>query len=158
MSVVTTHVLRSLALILALGLAGSSSAQVAPIEMRGSWTATAGVNRNFSGAWTAEVSPDKPNSAEGSWELVNETGQTALEGTWAANKTRFGWQGAWAARTLAGQSLSGTWTAEITGSNGKTFRQMLEWTLEKDILGAWRSGRDQGRWRLKGSPRAGQGQ
>ncbi|MGD0125815.1 MAG: hypothetical protein ABSF46_10670 [Terriglobia bacterium] len=151
------RVFRSLALILPLGLTVFASAQEAPIELRGSWTATVGVNRTFAGTWTAQVSPEKPNSAEGSWELINETGQTVLEGTWAANKTRFGWQGAWAARTLTGQSLSGTWTADITGSNGKSFRQMLEWTLEKDILGAWRSGRYQGRWRLKGSRRAGQG-
>ena len=150
-------VLRSLALILWLGLTVLSAAQEAPIELRGGWSATAGVNRTFAGTWTAQVSPEKPNSVEGSWELINETGQTVLEGTWAANKTRFGWQGAWAARTLTGQSLSGTWTADITGSNGKSFRQMLEWTLEKDILGAWRSGRYQGRWRLKGSRRGGQG-
>ena len=148
---------RFVALIPTLGLALLSLAQEAPIALRGSWTATAGVSRTFAGAWTARVSPEKPNSAEGSWELVNETGQTVLEGTWAANKTRFGWQGAWAARTLTGQSFSGTWTADITGSNGKSFRQMLEWTLEKDILGSWRSGRYQGSWRLKGSPPAGQG-
>ena len=144
-------------MILSLGLTMLASPQQAPIELRGSWTATAGVSRTFAGAWTARVSPEKPNSAEGSWELVNETGQTVLEGTWAANKTRFGWQGAWSARTLTGQLLSGTWTADITGSNGKTFRQMLEWTLEKDILGSWRSGRYQGRWRLKGARPSGQG-
>jgi hypothetical protein len=151
------RVFRSVALILPLGLAVLASAQEAPIELRGSWTATAGVNGTFAGTWTAQVSPDKPNSAEGSWALINQAGETLLEGTWAANKTRFGWQGAWSARTLTGQSFSGTWTADITGSNGKSFRQMLEWTLERDILGSWRSGRYQGRWRLKGTPRAGQG-
>jgi len=134
-----------------------ASAQEVPIELRGGWTATAGVNRTFTGAWTAQLSPDKPNSAEGSWTLINEAGQITLEGTWAANKTRFGWQGAWSARTLTGQLFSGTWTADIAGSNGKTLRQMLEWTLEKDILGSWRSGRYQGGWRLKGTPQAGHG-
>ena len=148
---------RPFAFVLLLAPVMLASAQEAPLELRGSWTATAGVNRTFAGTWTAQVSPDKPNSVEGSWELINETGQTALEGTWAANKTRFGWQGAWAARTLTGQSLSGTWTADIVGSNGKSFRQMLEWTLEKDILGGWRSGRYQGRWRLRGPRRPGQG-
>ena len=153
----SAKVLRSLAVLLSLDLALIASAQEAAVELRGSWTATVGVNRTFAGTWTAQVSPDKPNSAEGSWELFNETGQTLLEGTWAANKTHFGWQGAWAARTLTGQSLSGTWTADIIGSNGKSFRQMLEWTLEKDILGSWRSGRYQGRWRLSGPRRSGQG-
>jgi len=149
-------VLRSLAFLLPLGLTVLPWAQEAPMELRGSWTATAGVNRTFAGTWTADVSVDKPNSAEGSWTLDNETGQTALEGTWAANKTRFGWQGAWAARTLTGESFSGTWSADITGSKDKTFQQMLEWTLQKDILGSWQSGHSQGKWRLKGSPQGGQ--
>jgi len=145
------------AFILMLGLTALVPAQEAPLQLRGSWTATAGVNRTFAGTWTAQVSPEKPNSAEGSWIIVNEAGQTILEGTWAANKTRFGWQGAWSARMLTGQSLSGTWTADITGLSGRSFREMLEWTVEKDILGSWRSGRYQGRWRLKGSRPASQG-
>ena len=144
------------ALLVMLGLTVSAAAQEVPLELRGSWSATAGVNRTFAGTWTAAVLPDKPNSAEGSWTLANESGDTVLEGTWAANKTRFGWQGAWSARTLAGQLLSGTWTADIAGPSGKTFRQMLEWTVEKEIQGSWRSGRFQGKWRLKGSPQAGQ--
>jgi hypothetical protein len=151
------RVLGSIALLVALGLTVQVSAQEAPIELHGGWTATVGVNRTFLGTWTARVLPDKPNSGEGSWAVLNEGGQTILEGTWAANKTRFGWQGAWAARTLTGQSFSGTWTADIIGSSSKTFRQMLEWTLQKDILGSWRSGREQGRWRLAGSRQAAQG-
>jgi hypothetical protein len=35
----------------------------------------------------------------------------------------------------------------------KTFKQMLEWTGEKEIAGSWRSGGSQGYWWLKGSPR-----
>ncbi len=151
------RVLGSIALLAALGLTVPASAQEAPIELHGGWTATSGVNRTFLGTWTAQLSPDKPNSAEGSWALLNEGGQTILEGTWAANKTRLGWQGAWTARTLTGQSFSGTWTADIIGSSGKTFRQMLESTLQKDILGSWSSGRHQGRWRLAGSRQATQG-
>jgi hypothetical protein len=151
------RVLGSIAWLGALGLTVLASAQEAPIELHGGWSATAGVTRTFLGTWTAQVLPDKPNTAEGSWALLNEGGQTILEGTWAANKTRLGWQGAWAARTLTGQSFSGTWTADITGSSSKTFRQMLEWTLQKDVLGSWRSGREQGRWRLAGSRQAAQG-
>jgi len=150
-------VLGFFALLLSLGATAFAQAQAAPVALRGSWTATAGLSRTFWGTWTAQLSPDKPNAAEGSWTLLNQDGQTLLEGTWAANKTRFGWQGAWAARTMTGQSLSGAWTAEITGSSSKTLKQMLEWTLEKDILGSWHSGRDQGKWRLRGSPAAGQG-
>lgn len=150
-------VLSYCALLLALGLTASSSAQESPVELHGTWTATAGPNRTFWGTWTARVLADKPNEAEGSWALLDQGGLTLLEGTWAANRLRLSWRGAWASRTLAGQSLSGTWTADIAGSNGKTFKQMLEWTLQKDILGSWRSGHDQGQWRLVGSRRPGQG-
>jgi hypothetical protein len=75
-----------------------------------------------------------------------------LEGTWSAQKTRLGWHGAWTARTVAGRSFSGTWSADIADLAGRTFEEMLEWTAEKEIAGAWRSGRYQGNWWLKGSP------
>ena len=148
------RVLGSIALLAAFSLIVPARGQEVPIQFHGSWTATAGVNRTFLGTWTAQVSPDKPNSAEGSWALLNQSGQTLLEGTWAANKTRVGWQGAWTARTLTGRTFSGTWTADIIGSSSKTFGQMLEGTLQKDILGSWRSGREAGRWRLAGSREA----
>ena len=142
------RVLGSIAWLMAFGLTVPALAQEPPVEFHGTWSATAGVSRTFSGTWTAQVPLDKPNTAQGSWALLNQGGQAVLEGTWAANKTRLGWQGAWSARTLAGPSFSGTWTADITGLNGRTLRQMFEWTLQRDILGSWRSGRDQGKWRL----------
>jgi len=127
-------------------------APIASSALHGSWTATAGSTQVFWGTWTARVSPDKPNLAQGSWALLSKGGETLLEGTWSAQKDRTGWQGAWAARTLQGRSFSGTWTADLTGLSGKTFKQMLEWTVEKDIIGSWRSGRYEGNWRLKGVP------
>lgn len=135
----------------------SRTAQEASSLLHGSWTATAGRSQVFWGTWTAQVSPDKPNAAQGSWALLSDGGQTLLEGTWSAQKASSGWQGAWAARTLQGRSFSGTWTADIPGSSGRTFKQMLESTAEKDLVGSWRSGRYEGNWRLKGSPPRGQG-
>ena len=127
-------------------------AQEVAVQLHGSWSATAGRTQVFWGTWTAQVSSNKPNEAQGSWALLSEGGETLMEGTWAAQKAGYGWQGAWAARTLQGRSLSGTWTADLTGLNGRTFKEMLEWTAGRDILGSWRSGRLEGNWRLKGVP------
>ncbi len=126
-------------------------AQEAYVAFKGAWTATAGPSQVFRGTWTAQILPDRPNLAEGSWTLVSETGQILLEGTWSAQKARTGWQGTWAARTRRGGSFSGTWKADITDLDAKTFTQMLERTAEKEIAGSWRSGRYQGNWWLKGS-------
>jgi len=125
-------------------------AQSAVTELHGSWSATAGPSQTFWGTWTAQVSPDKPNEAEGTWALFNNRAEIVVEGTWAANKARSEWLGSWAARTLPGQLYSGTWTADIPGSGDKSFKQMLEWTLEKDIFGSWRCGASKGQWRLTG--------
>ena len=35
-------------------------------------------------------------------------------------------------------------------TDGKTFEDMLKQTLEKQVTGAWRSGRIQGNWWLMG--------
>jgi len=136
-------------------LLGSSQlpAQQAPFEFRGRWTATAGSSQAFRGTWTAQVPPDSPNAAEGSWTLLSDTGEVRLYGTWSAQKARSCWQGTWTARTPRGQSFSGTWNADLTEIGSKTFKQMLEWTGEKEIAGSWRSGGSQGYWWLKGSPR-----
>ncbi len=127
-------------------------AQQTGSELHGSWSATAGRTQVFWGTWTAQLSSDKPNVAEGSWALLSQGGQVLLEGTWSAQKAGYGWQGAWAARTWQGRSLSGTWTADITGLSGKTLKDMLEWTAERDIVGSWRRSRSEGEWRLKGAP------
>jgi hypothetical protein len=133
------------------------SAQANSLLLRGSWSATEGESRVFWGTWTAEVSADTPNAAQGSWALLNQAGEKLLEGTWAAQKGRAGWQGSWAAQTTQGQSFSGAWTADESALGNMTFKQMLRKTLEKDITGSWRSGRHGGNWRLKGlSPQPGQ--
>ena len=128
-------------------------AQQAPFAFHGRWTATAGPSQVFRGTWAAQVVPDTPNAAQGAWTLLSETGEVRLQGTWSALKVRSRWQGTWTARTLQGQSFSGTWNADITELSRKTLQQMLEWTAEKEVAGAWRSGRYQGNWWLKGSPR-----
>ncbi len=128
-------------------------AQQAPFAFHGRWTATAGPSQAFRGTWTAQVLPDSPNVAEGSWTLLSETGEVRLQGTWSAEKVRSRWHGTWTARTSLGQSLSGTWNADVAEPGGKTLQQMLQRTAEKEIAGSWRSGRYQGYWWLEGSGR-----
>ena len=144
--------MRTWSLTVALFLSSCALAQPPSPVFRGSWIATAGPTQVFRGRWSGQSLPDRPNAANGSWALLAATGQTVLEGTWAAEKTRAGWQGTWMARTQQGQSFSGTWTADIAGSKGKTFEDMLKQTVEEQVAGSWRSGRYQGNWWLKGSP------
>ncbi len=119
---------------------------------RGTWTATAGATQVFRGTWSAQTSPHRPNTALGSWTLLNESGEIALDGTWSAQKTGQGWHGTWSARARSGQSLSGTWNGDLAGFSGKTLEEMLKRTAEKQVAGSWRSGRYQGNWWLEGSP------
>jgi hypothetical protein len=126
-------------------------AQPSPSIFRGSWIATVGPTRFFSGRWSGELLPNTRNAAQGSWTLLSEKNQIVLEGTWSARKSSSGWQGAWTARVTRGRSFSGTWQADMAGFNGKTFEDMLQRTLEKQVSGAWRSGRMQGNWWLQSS-------
>ena len=132
--------------------ASRSLAQEDAPVFRGGWTATAGANQIFRGTWSAQTSPRSRNTARGSWTLLNEAGEIALDGTWSAQKSPQGWHGTWSARTRTGQLLSGTWNADLAGFAGKTIEDMLKRTAEKRVAGSWRSGRYQGHWWLEGSP------
>ena len=125
--------------------------QASPVLL-GSWTATASPNQIFRGTWSAQVSLHNPNRAIASWTLVNEAGDVLLEGTRSAQKTGKGWHGAWTARPMKGQLLSGTWTADAASLNAESLAEMLKSTATKEVTGSWRSGRYQGNWSLKGSP------
>ena len=135
--------------------ATSSSHQVLPREaspvFEGTWTATTGPTQVFRGTWSAQTSPQSPNSARGSWMLLNEASEIVLQGTWSMRKMNQGWQGSWTARVAKGQTFSGTWNADLADFSGKTIERMLVRTIEKEVAGSWRSGRHQGNWWLKGS-------
>ena len=143
-------------LAIALLLASCALAQHAPAVFRGSWTATAAPKQVFRGRWSAQALPDTQSAAHGSWTLLNNANQIVLEGTWSAQKSARGWHGTWSALILQGRSslgrpLSGTWQAQVEDFKGKTFEDMLQRTLERQIAGSWRSGRLLGNWWLKGS-------
>src|SRR5260370_40456370 len=91
----------------------------------GTWTATAGPSQIFRGTWSAEISRRNPNEAQGSWTLVNASGEVMLEGSWSARKMCRQWQGTWRARTTRGQSFSGNWEADLPESAGQNFAALL---------------------------------
>lgn len=129
----------------------SARAQNTPTELTGMWKATVGNGPMMQGMWLAEISKGSPNAASGSWSMLNDAGEVVLQGTWSARKMGQGWEGSWRARVATGRSLSGTWSASLGEFKGKTFQEMLELTMQKQIGGAWQSGRYQGYWWLEGS-------
>jgi hypothetical protein len=144
--------LQHVAVLLLLTVAAVAQQSAPPL--RGTWTATAGP-QVFQGAWSAQPVAKSPNTAMGSWSLVNASNQIVLSGTWAATKTARTWTGTWSARIVAargtsGRVFSGTWRTEAKASEVRTLGEMLQQTLQQEITGAWRSGAISGTWSLKG--------
>jgi len=126
-------------------------AQNSTTELIGMWKATVGNGPIMQGMWLAQIWKGSPNVASGSWSLLSDAGEIVLQGTWSARKTGQSWEGSWRARAGNGRSLSGTWSASLGEFEGKTFREMLVLTMQKQIGGAWQSGSYQGNWWLEGS-------
>jgi hypothetical protein len=137
----------ALLILFSRAVAQQSGEQASHQSWRGAWVASAGP-RSFHGRWWAQLLANFPNAASGSWTLLSDSNQIVLEGTWSARKASSGWQGTWTARLNSGKAFSGSWTSDIR--EGKTFADMLKLTLEKQVAGAWRSGRMQGNWWLMG--------
>ncbi len=137
----------------------SGGAGQAPPALRGSWAASTDAKRMLYGTWSAQTLPASPNVAQGSWTLLNEASQIVLEGTWSALKSQRSWNGTWSARIVpsgraaspSGRVVSGTFRADLDGSDAKTLEEMLQRTLQTQVTGAWRSSGLQGGWSLKGS-------
>ncbi len=123
-------------------------AQKASSVFRGTWKATADPTQILRGTWSGQTLAHSPNTAWGSWTLLNEASEIFLRGTWSAQKVRQGWQGSWTARTPNGRSLSGAWTGDLQDFSVKTFQEMLERTAATEVAGSWRSGRKRGNWWL----------
>ena len=118
--------------------------------IRGTWIATAGRGQTLHGTWTGNALPRQPDVAEGTWTLANG-GRIVLQGTWRAEKNRQGWEGHWTARTARGESMAGSWGADVEHWKGKSFQELLELTLQEEVSGWWQVGPRQGNWWLKGS-------
>src|SRR5215471_18200887 len=134
--------IRRVVLVIMVVAASVAAATQSRTQLRGSWRATAGA-RVFQGTWTADVDPKTPNLAQGSWALI-EANRVVLQGTWAAEKERTGWRGAWSALVASGragaQPITGTWQASVKDSTLKTFADMLQRTAQAQIDGTWRRG------------------
>lgn len=130
----------------------TGAAQSAP-QLRGSWRATVGA-RVLQGTWTATLDPKMPNLAQGSWTLV-EANRVVLQGTWAAEKQRAGWRGAWSALVATGRAgaapMTGTWQATVKDAAIATLADMLQRTAQMQVDGTWRSGQRSGGWSLVGT-------
>ena len=141
------------AVVVLILITGAAHAQTTEPSLRGNWSASAGPNQVFRGTWAARPVAGSPNTATGSWSLVNGSNQIVLTGTWAATKTARNWSGTWTARTVAargipGRAFSGTWRTEIKSSGAQTLGELLRETLEHEITGAWQSGAMKGTWAL----------
>lgn len=116
----------------------------------GTWIATAGRGQTLQGTWTGGALPGRPDVAEGTWTLASG-GRLVIQGTWRAEKNRQRWDGHWTAQTASGESLAGTWGADVEHWQGKSFQELLELSLREEVSGWWQVGPRQGNWWLKGS-------
>jgi hypothetical protein len=136
---------------LAFLLADAGWSQNAPVVYQGSWTASAGGDQYLRGTWSGQMTGTNRNAAQGSWTLVIDSGDILMQGTWAARKTAQVWEGTWTARIANGGSLSGSWSADLKASDGKSLEEMLARTMQKQVASGWQSGRRQGYWWLDGT-------
>jgi hypothetical protein len=144
----------ALAFALMMGLAAIQAQSTSP-TIRGSWAATAVPNQVFQGTWTAQLVPDDPNTAQGSWTLLKGSNQIAAQGTWSAVKTARSWSGTWQARVVTtrgatGRLLSGSWRTPVADSDVRSLSELLQKTFREQVSGAWASGRLTGAWSLRG--------
>lgn len=118
----------------------------------GTWIATVGKGKVLHGTWTGGTLPDHPNVGEGAWAITS-AGQIVLEWTWHAEKSARTWEGVWSGRTATGESLAGSWGADLEHWSGKTFHDLLERTFVEQVSGWWQSGQAEGHWWLRGTER-----
>jgi hypothetical protein len=141
------------AVVLAALLVVTVSAQ-SPSTLRGGWSATVGPNQVLQGTWTADLTSAAPDTARGSWTLVNQSNRIAAQGTWSAVKTEKVWSGTWQARVATergatGRLFSGSWKTRIAGSDGQSLSDLLQKTFREQVSGQWASGRLAGMWSLR---------
>jgi len=128
----------------------SNSAQTTPPKtaLHGTFTADAGRSAAFRGRWTGETNR---NSGSGSCVLLSDSNKIVAEGTWSAQKSAAGWRGTSTARADRGRQYSGSLQADLEGFSGRTFEDMLNQTLQKQVSGSWRSRKLAGNWWLQGT-------
>lgn len=124
--------------------------QTSPV-LQGAFSASAGPVI-YRGKWSASFSARTPNTAAGSWILLNDSNDIVLQGTWSAHKSGAGWKGTWRARVERGGAYLGIWTASEPGPGSKTFMDMLQAATRAGAAGSWATGGHGGTWRLGPTP------
>ena len=139
-------------LALCCALVPALRAQSSAATLRGTWAATA-PSRAFQGSWTARIDGPDPNTAQGTFTLFDRSNRPAAQGTWSAVKNANGWSGSWQARVAGNRRLfGGTWRTDLPKSDVKTFRDLLQRTLQEQVSGVWVSAGLRGAWSLRAFP------
>ena len=148
-----------LAVLLATWVVQAAGAQGASTVFRGTWRASSG-SRTFSGSWSAEITGQTADKAQGAWTVLDPGGRPVLQGQWSALKRAKVWQGQWSAtiisraggRSSASQPMSGSWEAKVGKSESGTLLDLLARSVENAISGTWQSGAHNGGWTVKALP------
>lgn len=114
---------------------------------RGSFAATA-QGTTLTGTWTAQLGKT-PNTALGSWTLLNAVGQPIAAGAWSAAKAADRWEGGWRARVAGGREFSGAWTAHLTPGAAAPMTRLFEAAVKSMASGNWQMGRARGAWSIR---------
>ena len=70
-----------------------------------------------------------------------------MHGSWSAVREGRSWRGTFVART-SGRAFTGAWKADLGDAGNKTFAEMLQRAMEKEVSGSWQSGGTFGEWWL----------
>src|SRR5262245_17181113 len=82
--------------------------------LNGNWLALVGRTLVFQGTWTARLTVETPDTAQGTWSLLDRTNRPVATGTWSAAKAPRSWSGSWQARVHGPDRLvSGTWQTTV---------------------------------------------
>ncbi|HWP60798.1 MAG TPA: hypothetical protein VNL14_23085 [Candidatus Acidoferrales bacterium] len=112
------------------------------------WSAVTSAGRTFAGTFTADADP-ATGTVSGIWTLRDSAGKNVMGGSWSANKTEKGWNGAWSARVLGSKNeYSGTWTTSHRFPTGASFADLFEAAAKEVIGGEWLATGNSGSWSI----------
>ena len=128
--------------------ARADSANSAPTNRNGSWSAATASGQTWMGTWTAVV--DTAGTVTGTWELTDGQGRTLAQGGWSAAKAPDTWIGGWRA-VVTGKDgeRAGTWTADVGDSTSTQMGDLFTKALQAVVSGTWRMDPLAGAWSIR---------
>ena len=144
-----------LLLLIAVGGSGAQAvvrqdtADNAPSDRQGTWSARSSSGVTLIGTWTA-VPDTTGGTVTGTWTLVDAQGRTVADGAWSAAKSPARWTGAWRA-VISGRDgdYSGTWSAAVDLKVNARFADLFDKAVQTVVSGNWRAGRQSGAWSIR---------